>query len=269
MEGLGKCMKAVILAGGKGTRIAEESQYRPKPMVEIGNEPILWHIMKRYGMYGVTDFIICCGYKGYVIKEYFLHYSTRCSSIHIDLEKEKIRSESSEAGNWNVTLANTGLETLTAGRVQRIRKYLDEKEPFFLTYGDGVGDIDMDALLACHRKAHKTITITITKPAGRFGAVQIDEATGMVQGFKEKARKDQAYVNAGFMVCELGVFDYLGDGSEMLEADPFEALARDGEMNAYIHDGFWSPMDNIHDMRYLDSLARKDDVPWLVCGRDR
>ena len=255
-------IKAVILAGGKGTRISEESVFRPKPMVEIGGQPILWHIIKRYAIYGVRDFVVCCGYKGYMIKEYFLRYPMRHSTIHMDMSTAQVISDENEAEDWKVTLANTGLETLTAGRVRLIRRYV-EGETFFLTYGDGIGDIDMEALLSCHRRSGKIITITVTKPEGRFGAVQLDEKSGTVYGFKEKARRDQMYVNAGFMVCEPAVFDYLGDGSEMLEAGPFERLANDGEMNAYIHKGFWSPMDNIRDRDYLEGLICGGQAVWL------
>ena len=255
-------MKAVILAGGKGTRIGEESQYRPKPMVEIGGRPILWHIMRRYAMFGVEDFIICCGYKGHMIKDYFLKYPMNNSSLQIDMQDNTIRSGKNESEDWNVTLANTGLNTLTAGRILQIQQYLDGEKNFFLTYGDGVGDIDVNALLASHYAAKKAITITVTKPEGRFGAVQIDETSNTVCGFKEKARKDQSYINAGFMVCNESVFKYMGNGSEMLEAGPFEALAAANEMNAYIHNGFWSPMDNMKDKEYLDGLLQDNQAPW-------
>ncbi len=256
-------MKAVILAGGKGTRIGEESRYKPKPMVEVGGRPILWHIMKRYGLYGVKDFVVCCGYKGHMVKDYFLDYRISHSSVRIDMKEESVEVYADEIEDWEVTLANTGLETLTAGRVLQIQKYIGE-EDFFLTYGDGVGDVDIDKLMNCHRKSGRVITITVTKPEGRFGAVQLDEKTGIVHGFKEKARRDQNYVNAGFMVCSRKVFGYLGNGCEMLEDGPFERLAADGQMNAYIHEGFWSPMDSMRDRDYLDGLMSSENAPWLL-----
>lgn len=255
-------MQAVILAGGKGTRLVEETRFQPKPMVKIGDKPILWHIMKRYSLYGTKQFIICCGYKGHMIKEYFLNYHHEHSGMEVQLMTDEACSRGSKAEDWDVTLANTGLNTLTAGRVLRIEKYV-EGEEFFLTYGDGVGDIDLDALADCHRKSGKALTITVTKPAGRFGAVRLDRATGTVYGFKEKARADQSYVNAGFMICSRRVFQFLGDGSEMLEAGPFNRLVAAREINAYVHKGFWSPMDNTKDHEYLESCMEQGRAVWL------
>lgn len=260
-------MKAVILAGGKGSRITEESQYRPKPMVGIGERPILWHIMKRYDLYNIRDFIICCGYKGHMIKEYFRKYSCSYSNLTLDMSEKKNGFGASYVEDWHVTLANSGLETLTAGRILKIKDYVNG-ERFMLTYGDGVADIDLDLLLACHRKSGKILTITLTKPDGRFGAVDLDEASGQVYGFKEKARDDQSYVNAGYMVCEPEIFAYLGDGNMMLEAEPFERLAREGQMNGYIHTGFWSPMDNLKDKEYLENLYYEGSAVWLQGGND-
>ena len=254
-------MQAVILAGGMGTRLAEETKSQPKPMVKIGSRPILWHIMRRYALYGVEDFVICCGYKGHMVKEYFLDYHHANTDIDIHMDTGEFSCRGQEVEDWHVTLASTGLHTLTAGRVLKIRPYVGGE--FFLTYGDGVGDIDIDALAECHRRSGKALTITVTKPAGRFGAVELDEATGEVHGFREKARADQFYVNAGFMMCSPRVFDFLGDGSEMLERGPFGRLVAAGEMNAYIHKGFWSPMDNTHDREYLRECVETGRAVWL------
>lgn len=255
-------MKVVILAGGKGTRISEESQLRPKPMVEIGGMPILWHIMKHYARYGLHEFIICCGYKGRMIKEYFIHYYTNRSDCTFSLKSREVEMLERHAEPWRVTCANTGLETLTAGRILKIRDYIGEDEQFLLTYGDGVSDVDIDSLIAFHRQAGATATITATQPAGRFGTLRMDETTHRVTGFHEKARTDAGWVNAGFMVMNRNVFDYLGDGSEMLEQSPFKKLANAGEMAAYCHDGFWSPMDTVHDRAYLERLWAAGEAPW-------
>ena len=256
-------MKVVILAGGKGTRISEESQLKPKPMVEIGGKPILWHIMKLYSFYGFHEFIICCGYKGQMIKEYFIHYYVNQSDSTFLLKNKETVVHENFAEPWKVTLANTGLNTLTAGRILKIRDYIGEDEEFFLTYGDGVSDVDIPALLKFHREHGKTATITTTQPEGRFGAIKI-ESDGIIESFKEKARKDQSWVNAGFMVMNKEIFDYLGDGSEMLEAAPFERMAAEGRMAAYPHPGFWSPMDTVHDRDYLEKLWNNNEAPWKV-----
>lgn len=255
-------MKVVILAGGKGTRISEESHLRPKPMIEIGGKPILWHIMKLYSHYGFHEFIICCGYKGQMIKEYFLHYYTYQADSTFSLADRNIEVHKSEVEPWKVTLANTGLETLTAGRILKIKDYIEDDE-FMLTYGDGVSDVNIKEVLDFHRQNGKIATITTTQPSGRFGALKID-GESRVQGFKEKARADQAWVNAGFMVLNRKIFDYLGDGSEMLEQSPFEHLAQAGEMVAYKHDGFWSPMDTLRDKEYLEKLWVEEKAPWKV-----
>lgn len=255
-------MKVVILAGGKGTRISEESHLRPKPMIEIGGRPILWHIMKIYSHYGFHDFVICCGYKGQMIKEYFLNYYTYQADSTFDLESSAISVHKSEIEPWRVTLANTGLETLTAGRILKIRDYIDE-EDFLLTYGDGVSDVNIKDVVEFHKSHGKIATITTTQPSGRFGALQID-AANCVKSFREKSREDQSWVNAGFMVMNRKVFEYLGDGSEMLEQTPFERLAQDGQMVAYKHRGFWSPMDTLRDKAYLESLWREEQAPWKV-----
>lgn len=261
MEGMER-MKVVILAGGMGTRISEESQMKPKPMIEIGDRPILWHIMKWYASFGFQEFIICCGYKGHMIKNYFVNYYNYQGDAKYEIGLGKERVEGNKKEPWKVTLVNTGLRTLTAGRILKVKEYIGD-ESFMLTYGDGVSDVDINKLIACHKRSGKIVTITTTQPEGRFGAIQMD-ADGSVRGFKEKARKDQSFVNTGFMVMEPEVFEYLGDGSEMLEASPFEKLAADNQMNAYIHDGFWSPMDTIHDRAYLEGLWEKNIAPWKI-----
>lgn len=256
-------MKVVILAGGKGTRISEESRLRPKPMVEIGGKPILWHIMRQYASFGFDEFIICCGYKGHMIKEYFVNYYQQNSQMQIHLKNQKAQVLTKNSESWKVTLVDTGLETLTAGRILGVRDYIGE-EPFLLTYGDGVSNVDLHKLIQFHREQKKVVTISTTQPEGRFGALRLDESSNQVLGFKEKAREDQAWVNIGFMVMEPSVYDYLGDGSTMLEAEPFEHLAMDGQMAAYRHNGFWSPMDNIHDREYLEKLWMSGKAPWKV-----
>ena len=256
-------MKVVILAGGKGTRISEESVLRPKPMIEIGGMPILWHIMKIYSFYGFHEFIICCGYKGQMIKDYFIHYYMHQSDSTFALADQAVTVHENHAEPWKVTLANTGLHTLTAGRILKIKDYIDEDE-FMLTYGDGVSDINIQKLLEFHHENGRIATITTTQPSGRFGALKIDAATNQVMGFKEKARADQAWVNAGFMVLNRKIFDYLGDGSEMLETGPLEAVAEAGEMAAYKHEGFWSPMDTMRDKEYLEELWGSGKAPWKI-----
>lgn len=256
-------MKVVILAGGRGTRISEESNIRPKPMVEIGGRPILWHIMKLYSYYGFREFIICCGYKGQMIKEYFVHYYMYQSDCTFELDSQERRLHRSQAEPWKITLANTGLATLTAGRILKVRDYVGA-EPFLLTYGDGVSDVDIPKLIDFHKAQKRIATITTVQPSGRFGALQMNHETSQVLRFKEKARTDQAWVNAGFMVMEPEVFDYLGDGSEMLESGPFEKLALDGQMSAYKHNGFWMPMDNMRDKECLEGLWKSGNAPWKI-----
>ena len=257
-------MKAVILAGGMGTRISEETVMKPKPMVEIGGMPIIWHIMKTYAKYGVKEFIICCGYKGQMIKDFFLKYCVNSADLTFNLESKDIEYIRRDPVDWKVTLANTGLKTLTAGRVLKIRDYIGDDEEFMLTYGDGVSDIDINALLDFHH-SHDTLgTITVTQPTGRFGTVAIEDDTGRILSFKEKSRGDSPWVNMGFMVFNSKVFDYLGDGSEMLESGPFVRLAADGQLSAYRHDGFWSPMDTVHDRQYLEGLWKSGNAPWKV-----
>lgn len=256
-------MKVVILAGGRGTRISEESVLKPKPMIEIGGMPILWHIMKIYSFYGFHEFVICCGYKGQMIKDYFIHYYLHQSDSTFSLADQAVIVHENYAEPWKVTLANTGLNTLTAGRILKVKDYIDDDE-FMLTYGDGVSDVNIHKLIEFHHTNGKIATITTTQPPGRFGAIKIDKETNQVKGFKEKARADQAWVNAGFMVLNRKIFDYLGDGSEMLEAGPLETVAHEGEMTAYKHEGFWSPMDTMRDKEYLEELWQSGQAPWKV-----
>lgn len=256
-------MKVVILAGGMGTRFSEETVKKPKPMIEIGDKPILWHIMKTYAFFGFTEFIICCGYKGNVIKRYFVDYYTLASDNTFNLQEKGCLNEKCEIEPWTVTLANTGLRTLTAGRIMKIKEYLHE-EPFFLTYGDGVANINIPELLEFHKKSQKTVTMSTTQPEGRFGVIKFDEDSGTVLRFQEKARRDQGFVNMGFMVVEPSIFDYLGDGSEMLEAGPFERLLSAQQIGAYQHNGFWSPMDTIRDKEYLEDLWKTGNAPWKL-----
>ena len=254
-------MKVVILAGGKGTRISEESIWKPKPMVEIGGKPILWHIMKWYASFGFQEFIICCGYKGHIIKEFFLHYNEYTSDHTVHLKDMSTELLTNHTEPWKVTLADTGLETLTAGRILKIQEYVGN-EPFMLTYGDGVANVNIQELLEFHKQSKSIVTITTIRPEGRFGAIKIEEESGKIQHFKEKARKDQSWINMGFMVMEPSVFTYLGDGSTMLETTPFEQMATDGVMSAYKHTGFWSPMDTVHDREYLEKIWQTGNAPW-------
>lgn len=256
-------MKAVILAGGLGTRISEESHLKPKPMVDIGERPILWHIMKIYSYFGINEFIICCGYKGHIIKEYFMDYYMYQSDVTVDLGNNSINVHQSVSEPWKVTLVNTGIHTPTAGRIRLIQKYVGD-ETFMMTYGDGVADIDMGELLKFHRAHGKIATITATRPAGRFGAIQIDEVSSNVKSFREKAKQDQAWVNAGFAIFNKEIFEYIEDGCTMLEAEPYENLARDSQMTAYKHNGFWSPMDTVRDKAYLETLWNSGNPPWKL-----
>lgn len=260
-------MKVVILAGGLGTRIGEETQFRPKPMIEIGEKPILWHIMQHYSSYGYHDFIICCGYKGYMIKQYFIDYYTQYSNISISLKDGKMECLNNKVEPWKVTLVNTGLRTMTAGRILGIKNYIEDDE-FMLTYGDGVSDVDLDQLLECHHKNGRIATITVARPDGRFGVVKIDENNSTVDSFKEKAKEDQSWINAGFAVYSKKIFDYLGDGSQMLETAPYDNLVRAKEMTVYQHHGFWAPMDTLRDKKHLEELYNSGQAPWMAERRN-
>lgn len=254
-------MKVVILAGGFGTRISEESHLKPKPMIELGSRPILWHIMKIYSHYGYNDFIICLGYKGYAIKEYFAHYFLHESNVTFDFtngNRRVIHGHTAEP--WKVTLVDTGLETMTGGRIKRIQPYVGS-EPFMLTYGDGVGDIDIVNLVDFHKSHGRLATVTSTQTSGRFGALRIDEGDSVLS-FQEKPDGDSGWINAGFFVMEPGVFDYIRDDATVLERDPLENLAKDGQLFSYRHRGFWQPMDTLRDKIYLDELLKSNKAPW-------
>ena len=256
-------MKVLILAGGLGTRLGEETSVRPKPMVGIGGKPILWHIMKTYSHYGYNDFVVLCGYKSEVIKEYFVNYYMNNSDVTVDLATNSVEVHQNSCEPWKVTMFYTGRNTMTGGRIRKVKNFIGN-EPFMLTYGDGVSDVNIDKLVESHKKSGKLVTLTAYQPEGRFGALRLDDTGSQVLGFKEKARADQAWVNIGFMVMEPSVYPYLGDGSTMLETLPFERLAADGQMAAYKHMGFWSPMDNIHDREYLQKLWDSGNAPWKV-----
>lgn len=254
-------MKVVILAGGLGTRLSEETELKPKPMVEIGGRPILWHIMKIYSHYGFNEFIICCGYKGYYIKDYFHHYYMHSSDVTIDLSDNGVAYHDSNAEPWKVTLVDTGLNTMTGGRIERVRKYIGN-ETFMLTYGDGVSDVNISSLIDFHKKRGKLATLTAVQTAGKFGAIKIDESCA-ISSFEEKPRGDGSWVNGGFFVLEPGIFDYIKSGDETIwERAPLENLARDCELNAYKHDGFWKPMDTLRDRFDLDDMLANKKAPW-------
>jgi glucose-1-phosphate cytidylyltransferase len=254
-------VKVVILAGGFGTRISEESHLKPKPMIEIGERPVLWHIMKMYSKYGFNDFVICLGYKGYCIKEYFAHYFLHESDVTFDFKNQNARvTHHHSAEPWTVTLVNTGLETMTGGRVKRTQPYVGN-EPFMLTYGDGVSDVNIADLVACHKAHGKLATVTSIQPSGRFGALQLDEGNEVL-GFQEKPKGDGAWINAGFFVLEPQVFDYLTGDATIFEKEPLENLAKDNELVAFKHSGFWQPMDTLRDKNQLDELWKSGKAPW-------
>ena len=255
-------MKVVLLAGGKGTRISEESHLRPKPMIEIGDMPILWHIMKIYSSYGFNDFVICCGYKGYFIKEFFANYYLYMSDVTFDFtDSGHMKVHENVAEPWCVTLVDTGLGTQTGGRIKRIQKYIG-KEPFMLTYGDGVSDIDLRALENCHRASGKILTVTAVQPGGRFGVMEIEEDSNVVCGFQEKSREDGGWINGGFMVAQPEVFDYLEGDDCIFERTPMEKLSAEGQMKAYKHNGFWQCMDTQRDRVRLEQLWQSGEAPW-------
>jgi glucose-1-phosphate cytidylyltransferase len=253
-------MKAVVLAGGLGTRLSEETALRPKPMVEIGGKPVLWHILKMYSHHGINDFVICCGYKGYMIKEYFANYFLHTSDVTFDMAQNKMEVHSKRAEPWKVTLVDTGEEAMTGGRLRRVADYVRDEEAFCFTYGDGVSDIDISASIAYHRKHGKAATLTATYPPGRFGALVIDD--GLVRSFTEKPRGDGALVNAGFFVLSPSVLDYLEDDSTVWEREPLQRLAETGQLMSYQHDGFFQPMDTLRDRVYLEDLWHSGKAPW-------
>jgi glucose-1-phosphate cytidylyltransferase len=254
-------MKAVILAGGLGTRIAEETSVRPKPMVEIGGMPILWHIMKIFSAHGVNEFVICCGYKGYIIKEYFANYFLHMSDVTFDMTNNSMEIHQKKAEPWKVTLIDTGENTLTGGRLKRVRDYLGG-EDFCFTYGDGVGNVDVTKLIEFHKKHGKRATVTAVQPPGRFGAL---EMTGsMVTSFVEKPHGDGMYINGGFFVLNPRVIDLIEGDATIWERKPLESLATSGQLEAFKHDGFWQPMDTLRDKQNLEEMWQAGDAPWKV-----
>lgn len=256
-------MKVVILAGGFGTRISEEAHLKPKPMIDIGEKPILWHIMKIYSHYGFNDFIICLGYKGYCIKEYFAHYFLQEADVTFDFKySDQCLIHSHSADPWRVTLVNTGLQTMTGGRVQRIQSYIG-KEPFLLTYGDGVANVDIEALVTFHQSHGKLVTMTSVQPRGRFGVLEIT-ADHSVTGFQEKPQGDGQWINGGFFVMNPGIFDYIDNDATILEQDTLPKIAINRELVAYKHSGFWYPMDTLRDKNYLEELWRTGKAPWKI-----
>jgi glucose-1-phosphate cytidylyltransferase len=256
-------MKVVILAGGFGSRISEESHLKPKPMIEVGERPILWHIMKLYSYYGYNDFVICLGYKGYCIKEYFAHYFLHESDITYDFRSndEKVIHHNA-AEPWKVTLVNTGLETMTGGRVKRIQPYIGN-ETFMLTYGDGLSNVNIKELVNFHNTHEKMVTVTSTQPNGRFGALEIMQ-NNQVKGFREKPKGDENWINSGFFVIQPEFFNFIENDQTVLEREPLENVAKSGELMAYRHEGFWQPMDTMRDKNLLDELWREKKAPWKL-----
>ncbi len=256
-------MKVVILSGGLGTRLSEETKLIPKPMVEIGGKPILWHIMKIYSYYGFNDFVILTGYKSHVIKDYFVHYYQQYSDITVDMLNNSVEIHRIQTEPWRVTMLYTGQDTMTGGRIKKAQDYIG-KEPFLLTYGDGVSDVNISDLIKSHKSSGKLVTMTAVQLQGRFGALVIKDG-GMITSFMEKPKGEESWINGGFFVCEPEVFDYIPQGDDVIfERTPLETLARDGQLNAYKHYGFWQPMDTLKDKNDLTELWRNDKAPWAV-----
>ena len=256
-------MKAVILAGGLGTRISEETNIRPKPMVEIGGMPIIWHIMKTYSHYDVHDFIVLCGYKGHMIKDFFANYAMRSSSVEIDLNNGSVRLLDPAREPWKVTLVDTGESTMTGGRIRRARQYIGD-ETFLLTYGDGVSNVDINALLAAHKADDALVTLTAVQPPGRFGALSLGEKQTRVNHFLEKPDGDGAWINGGYFAVEPEAIDFIGGDETSWEQQPLATIAREGKLSAFKHSGFWQPMDTLRDKQYLDTLWKDGSAPWKV-----
>ena len=255
-------MKVVLLAGGFGTRLSEETSLKPKPMVEIGGKPILWHIMKIYSHYGFNDFVICLGYKGYIIKEYFANYFLHQSDVTIDMATNTFDYHKSQAEPWKVSLVDTGTNSMTGGRIKRVKDYIGN-EPFLLTYGDGVGSVDIAQLMQYHKAHGKLMTVTSVQPSGRFGALNIDSEME-VNSFMEKPKGDGSWINGGFFVCQPEVLNYISNDSTIFERDPMENIAADGQMKAFKHEGFWKPMDTLRDKQELERLWEEEKAPWKV-----
>lgn len=253
-------MKVVILAGGLGTRISEESIYKPKPLIEIGGMPIIWHIMKYYSSFGYNDFIICGGYKQNCLKEFFSNYFVNNSDVTFDMKNNKVKIHNTRSEHWKVTVVDTGLYTMTGGRVKRIKEYLDG--PFMLTYGDGVSNVDLDELLKFHNKSKKLATITAVMPGGRFGSMGIRD-DGIISNFREKRKEDGGWINGGFMVLEPKVLDYISGDNIMLENEPFTKLVKEGQLTAYKHDGYWQCMDSMKDRATLEDIIASGKAPWI------
>jgi glucose-1-phosphate cytidylyltransferase len=253
-------VKAVILAGGRGSRISEETAVKPKPMIEIGGKPILWHIMKFYSAHGIDDFIICCGYLGYVIKEYFANYFVHTSDVTFDLINNRVEVHQKRAEPWRVTLVDTGNETMTGGRLKRVREYLGD-EDFCFTYGDGLSNVDVSDLIKNHRRSGKLATVTAVQPPGRFGALILDGES--IEGFREKP-EDGGWINGGFFILNPKVVDYIENDDTVWEREPMENLVRDNQMNAFLHHGFFQPMDTLRDKLYLEELIEKGTAPWKI-----
>jgi len=255
-------MKVVILAGGLGTRLSEETALRPKPMVDIGDKPILWHIMKIYSSYGFNDFVICLGYKGYIVKEYFANYFLHQSDVTIDLSNNQVETHQTQAEPWKITLVDTGKASMTGGRIKRIQKYIGN-EPFLLTYGDGVGNVNIKELVRFHQEHQKMVTVTAVQPSGRFGALNLSESDA-VSSFLEKPKGDGSWINGGFFVCEPSVFDFIQGDTTVWEKEPMEKIAEKGEMVAFKHHGFWKPMDTLRDKQELEADWNNNKAQWKI-----
>ena len=253
-------MKAVILAGGLGTRLSEETTVKPKPMVEVGGKPILWHILKSYSAHGINDFVICCGYRGYVIKEFFANYFLHTSDVTFDLQQNSMEVHKRHAEPWKVTLVDTGADTLTGGRLKRVRQHVEDDEAFCFTYGDGVADIDIGASIDFHRRHGKLATMTAVQPPGRFGAIDMNGQR--ILSFKEKPQGDGSWINGGYFVLSPKVIDLIDDDSTVWEKGPLERLAEDGQLDAWMHHGFWQPMDTLRDKVLLEELWESGKAPW-------
>ena len=256
-------MKVVILAGGYGTRLSEETSLLPKPMIEIGGKPVLWHIMKIYSHFGYNDFVILTGYKSHIIKDYFVHYYQRYSDITVDMLNNSVEIHRMQTEPWKVTMLYTGQDSLTGTRIKKAQEYIG-KEPFLLTYGDGVSDIDIEKLVSEHKQSKKLCTMTAVRPLGRFGALDITP-DGLITTFKEKPEGENSWINGGFMVCEPDVFDYIPENDDvMFERGPLEKIAKDGELNSYLHHGFWRPMDTLRDKNELTAMWQSGSAPWAL-----
>lgn len=255
-------MKAIILAGGLGTRISEETSVKPKPMIEIGSRPVLWHIMKVYSAHGINDFVVCCGYKGYVIKEYFANYFLHMSDVTFDMQSNQMEVHERHAEPWRITLVDTGDDTMTGGRLKRVAQYVKDEEAFCFTYGDGVADVDISALVTFHRQHGKRATVTAVQPPGRYGALNMDG--GSVRGFIEKPQGDGGWINGGFFVLSPACLDLIADDTSSWEGEPLNQLAAQGELMAYEHKGFWQPMDTLRDKNHLENLWQSGKAPWKV-----